>query len=48
MCGYICILFIDFMLKDKTQNDFTNLFSLNDFKKNNEIVSRYFNGIAFK
>ena len=31
MCGYICILFIDFMLKSKTLNDFTNLFSPNDF-----------------
>ena len=42
MCGYFCILFIEFMLKGKTLNDFTNLFSPNDFKKNDEIVSRYF------
>ena len=33
MCGYFCILFIEFMLKGKTLNDFTNLFSPNDFKK---------------
>ena len=29
MCGYFCILFIEFMLKGKTLNDFTNLFSPN-------------------
>ena len=42
MCGYFCILFIDFMLKNKTLNEFTNLFSPNDFKKNDEIISKYF------
>ena len=31
MCGYFCILFIDFMLKGKAFNDFTNFFSPNDF-----------------
>ena len=33
MCGYFCIGFIDFMLKDKRLTDFTNLFSSNDFFK---------------
>ena len=33
MCGYFCILFLEFMLENKTLNDFTNLFSPNDFKK---------------
>ena len=42
MCGYFCILFIEFMLKGKTLNDFTNLFSPSDFKKNDEIILRYF------
>ena len=42
MCGYFCILFINFMLKGKTLNDFTNLFSPNDFKKKYEIILRYF------
>ena len=37
MCGYICIGFIDFMLNNK-RADFANLFSLNSFKKSNEIV----------
>ena len=27
ICGYFCILFIEFMLKGKTWTDFTNLFS---------------------
>ena len=31
MCGYFCIGFIDFMLKDKSLTDFTNLFSPNYF-----------------
>ena len=31
MCGYFCIGFIDFMLKDKSLRDFANLFSPNDF-----------------
>ena len=42
MCRYFCILFIEFMFKVKTLNDFANLFSPNDFKKNDEIISRYF------
>ena len=32
MCGHFCIGFIDFMLAGKTLIDFTNLFSLNNFK----------------
>ena len=34
MCGYFCIEFINYMLKGKTLLDYTNLFSPNDFKKN--------------
>ena len=34
MYGYFCILFIEFLLKGKTLKDFTNLFSPNDFEKN--------------
>ena len=33
MCGYFCISFIDFMLKDNSLTDFTNLFSPSNFKK---------------
>ena len=42
MCGYFCIAFIDFMLKGKTLLQFTNMFSPNDFKKNDEIIKKYF------
>ena len=37
-----CIAFIDFMLKDKTLTDFTNLFSPNNFDKNDDIILKYF------
>ena len=33
MCGYFCILFIEYMLNDKTLADFTNLFSPWNFEK---------------
>ena len=42
MCGYFCIGFIDFMLKGKNLTDFTNLFSPNNFKKNDNIILNYF------
>ena len=42
MCGYFCILFIEYMLQGKTLTDFTNLFSPWNFKKNDEIIKRYF------
>ena len=42
MRGYFCIGFIDFMLESKSLTDFTNLFSPNDFKKNDDIILNYF------
>ena len=42
MCGYLCIGFIDFMLKRKNLADFVNLFSPNNFKKNDDIILNYF------
>ena len=42
MCGYFCIAFIDFMLKGKSLNEYTNLFSPNDFKKNDDTILNYF------
>ena len=42
MCGYFCIGFINFMLKDKSLTDFTNLFSSSNVKKNDDIVLNYF------
>ena len=34
MCGYVCVGFIDFMLKGKSLLDYTNLFSPKDHEKN--------------
>ena len=48
MCGYFCILFIDFMFAGKKLVGFTNLFSLYDFKRNDKIVLSYFSGAASK
>ena len=42
MCRYFCIGFIDFMLKGKTLTEFTNLFSPNNFKKNDDIILKCF------
>ena len=42
MCGDFCIGFIDFMLAEKTLTEFTNLFSQNSFKKNDDIILNYF------
>ena len=42
MCGYFCIEFIDFMLKGKSLLEYTNLFSLNDYEKNDKITLKYF------
>ena len=35
MHGYFCIGFIDFMIQGKSFLDHTNLFSLNEYEKNN-------------
>ena len=42
MCGYFCIGFIDFMHKGKTLTEYANLFSPNNFKKNDDIILNYF------
>ena len=42
MCGYYYIEFINYMLKGKTLLDYTNLFSPNYFKKNDQIIKRIF------
>ena len=42
MCGYFCIEFINYMLKGKKLLDYTNLFSPNDFKENDQVVKRIF------
>ena len=47
MCRYFCIGFIDFMLAGKTLTEFTNLFSPNNFKKNDDIILKYFMNNAY-
>ena len=42
MCGYFCIEFIDFMLKDKNLLDYINLFSPNEYLKNDKMILKYF------
>ena len=42
VCGYFCVGFIDFMLAGKTLTDFANLFSPNNFLKNDDIILNYF------
>ena len=37
MCGFYCMAFIKFMLTGKTLFHYTNLFSPNDYKKNDKI-----------
>ena len=34
MCGFYCIAFLEYMLGGNTLLDYTNLFCLNDYKKN--------------
>ena len=42
VCGYFCIGFIDYMFKGKSLTDYSNLFSRNNFKKNDDIILNYF------
>ena len=44
ICGYFCIGFIYFMLAGSKLTDFTNLFSLYDFKKNDDTILTCFKG----
>ena len=42
MCGFNCIAFIEYMLAGKTLLDYTNLLSPNAYKKNGEMIYKYF------
>ena len=42
MCGYFCIGFIDFTLAGKTLTEYTNLFSPNNLRENDDIILNYF------
>ena len=47
MCGYFWIEFIDFMFKGKSLTGYTNLFSPNNFEKNDDIILKYFMNNAY-
>ena len=42
MFGFYCITFIEHVLAGKTLLDYTNLFSPNDYKDNDNIIYKYF------
>ena len=42
MCGYFSTGFIDYMFIGKSLADYTNLFSTNNFKRNDDIILNYF------
>ena len=42
MSGFYCIDFIEYMLAGKTLLEYTNLFSPDDYKKNEKIIYKYF------
>ena len=47
MCGYFCIGFVDFMFKGKTLTKYTNVFSPNNFEKNDVIILKSFMNNAY-
>ena len=42
MCRFYCIAFIEYFLAGETLLDYTNLFSPNDYRKNDKIIYKYF------
>ena len=42
MCRLFCTVSIDFMLKGKSLLDYTNLFSPNEYEKNDKVILKYF------
>ena len=41
-CRYFCFGFIDFIFKDRSLLDNNNLFSSNEYEKNNKILPKHF------
>ena len=42
VCEFCFIAFKEYMLSGKSLLDYTNLFFLNDYKKNDKIINKYF------
>ena len=43
--AYFCIGLFDYMIKDETFCDYTNLFSPNEYEKNVKIMLKYFQSL---
>ena len=41
MYGFFCIVFMEYMLAGKILLNYANLFSPNDYKKNDKIIYKY-------
>ena len=44
MCGFYCIVFIEYMIAGKTLLDYTKIFSPNDYQNNDKMKYKYFKG----
>ena len=44
MCRFYCTAFLEHMTAGKSLLDYTNLFSQNDYKKNDKMIHKYFKG----
>ena len=42
MCEFYCATFVEYMVGGQTLLDSTDLFSLNDYRKNGNIIHKYF------
>ena len=42
MCGFYCIAFIEYLIAGKTLLEYANLFSPNNYQKNDKIIYKYF------
>ena len=43
MCGNFCVQFIGFMVNGKSIFGYTNLFSPNEYKKDDKVILKFFN-----
>ena len=48
MCGFYCIAFIEYMLAGDPLLHYTNFSSMNDYKKNDKVIYKYFKDKYFR
>ena len=46
MCGFYCIAFIEYLIAGKTLLEYANLFSPNNYQKNEKIIYKYFKTLS--